>query len=189
MNSAVVLNIQRFSVHDGPGIRSTVFLKGCPLNCWWCHNPESRADRPQLVERPERWPFNIPGVEVVAAREGISQQPWVKATLAAHNGDGTWGRGFYHKYDGTSWVLLHLSEVGVPMELAPIPAGVQRLIDGLRQLFSALKLIYIAHVINGRVQVVVEQTAPFTVSSQECRISSKYPGRFARLKREVTFDG
>lgn len=36
----VIFNIQRFSVHDGPGIRTTVFLKGCPLRCWWCHNPE-----------------------------------------------------------------------------------------------------------------------------------------------------
>ncbi len=70
--------------------------------------------------------------DVVAARKRIPEQPWVKATLAAHNGDGTWGRGFYHKYDGTSWVLLHLSEVGAPMDLAPIRAGVQRLIDTAR---------------------------------------------------------
>ncbi|ABV33707.1 MULTISPECIES: glycyl-radical enzyme activating protein [Pseudothermotoga] len=37
---ALVFNIQRFAIHDGPGIRTTVFLKGCPLSCWWCHNPE-----------------------------------------------------------------------------------------------------------------------------------------------------
>lgn len=40
--SAIIFNIQRFSIHDGPGIRTTVFLKGCPLACWWCHNPEGR---------------------------------------------------------------------------------------------------------------------------------------------------
>ncbi len=43
-----VLDIQRFSLHDGPGIRTTVFLKGCPLSCKWCHNPESWSPAPQL---------------------------------------------------------------------------------------------------------------------------------------------
>lgn len=54
MNSAVILNIQRFSVHDGPGIRTSVFFKGCPLHCPWCHNPESIDARPELAIRPER---------------------------------------------------------------------------------------------------------------------------------------
>lgn len=39
----VISNIQRFTVHDGPGIRITIFLQGCPLDCWWCHNPESKS--------------------------------------------------------------------------------------------------------------------------------------------------
>ena len=43
MQRGFVLNIQRYCVHDGPGIRTTVFLKGCPLRCWWCHNPESQS--------------------------------------------------------------------------------------------------------------------------------------------------
>ena len=43
-----VLDIQRFSVHDGPGIRTTVFLQGCTLRCRWCHNPESIPRRPVL---------------------------------------------------------------------------------------------------------------------------------------------
>ena len=42
--TGVVFNIQRFSIHDGPGIRTTVFLKGCPLRCGWCSNPESTED-------------------------------------------------------------------------------------------------------------------------------------------------
>lgn len=45
----VIFDIKRFAVHDGPGIRITVFLKGCPLSCWWCHNPESISPVPQKV--------------------------------------------------------------------------------------------------------------------------------------------
>lgn len=45
---ALVFNIQRMSVHDGPGLRTTIFLKGCPLECAWCHNPEGIAPRPQV---------------------------------------------------------------------------------------------------------------------------------------------
>jgi pyruvate formate lyase activating enzyme len=50
----LVFNIQRFSVNDGPGIRTTVFLKGCPLHCKWCHNPESISPDEQLVLRADR---------------------------------------------------------------------------------------------------------------------------------------
>lgn len=46
--TATVFNIQCFSVHDGPGIRTSVFLKGCPLDCLWCHNPESKRRAPEL---------------------------------------------------------------------------------------------------------------------------------------------
>ena len=52
--SGWVFDIRRYSVHDGPGIRTTVFLKGCPLRCAWCHNPESQSPLPQLLLRPER---------------------------------------------------------------------------------------------------------------------------------------
>ncbi len=43
----VVFNLQRYSIHDGPGIRTTVFLKGCPLACFWCQNPESQSLKPE----------------------------------------------------------------------------------------------------------------------------------------------
>ncbi len=52
--SGCVFDIDRFATHDGPGIRTTIFLKGCPLSCHWCHSPESQTPRPQLLFRPER---------------------------------------------------------------------------------------------------------------------------------------
>lgn len=46
--SGLIFDIKHFAIHDGPGIRTTVFFKGCPLKCWWCHNPESR--NPEIEE-------------------------------------------------------------------------------------------------------------------------------------------
>ncbi|MBN2391996.1 MAG: glycyl-radical enzyme activating protein [Anaerolineae bacterium] len=54
MTTGYVCNIQRFSVHDGPGIRTTVFLKGCTLRCFWCHNPESIRPKPEVQFFPSR---------------------------------------------------------------------------------------------------------------------------------------
>lgn len=53
-NAGRVLNIQHFCVDDGPGIRTTVFLKGCPLSCAWCHNPESQETHQELICRADR---------------------------------------------------------------------------------------------------------------------------------------
>lgn len=54
MKSGIVFDFKKYSIHDGPGIRTTVFLKGCPLSCWWCHNPESIPVEPEVLYRPER---------------------------------------------------------------------------------------------------------------------------------------
>ncbi len=47
----IIFDIKKFAVHDGPGIRTTVFFKGCPMHCWWCHNPESHKIEPETITR------------------------------------------------------------------------------------------------------------------------------------------
>ena len=54
LNPGIVFDIRRYAVHDGPGIRTTVFFKGCALSCWWCHNPESQDPGPEVIVRPDR---------------------------------------------------------------------------------------------------------------------------------------
>ncbi len=49
MTTGLISNIQNYSIHDGPGIRTTVFMKGCPLLCAWCHNPETQVFTPEIV--------------------------------------------------------------------------------------------------------------------------------------------
>jgi pyruvate formate lyase activating enzyme len=52
--TGTIFDIQRFSIHDGPGIRTTIFLKGCALRCFWCHNPEGISPKPQIQFYPAR---------------------------------------------------------------------------------------------------------------------------------------
>lgn len=54
MKQAIITNIQRYSIHDGPGIRTVVFLKGCPLRCRWCSNPEGQEPYPEVLHDRER---------------------------------------------------------------------------------------------------------------------------------------
>lgn len=50
----MIFDIKRYAIHDGPGIRTTIFFKGCPLNCIWCHNPEGKARDQEFMWRKER---------------------------------------------------------------------------------------------------------------------------------------
>ena len=54
MITGTIFDIRKYSIHDGTGIRTAVFFKGCPLECCWCHNPEGRAYHPELIFRPAR---------------------------------------------------------------------------------------------------------------------------------------
>ena len=54
MVEGIIFDIKKYAIHDGPGIRSTVFFKGCPLACRWCHNPEGITVASQRIYRQER---------------------------------------------------------------------------------------------------------------------------------------
>ncbi len=57
-----IFDIKKYSINDGPGIRTTIFFKGCPLNCWWCHNPESQKIEPEEFEGCTfRWNLSYEG--------------------------------------------------------------------------------------------------------------------------------
>jgi pyruvate formate lyase activating enzyme len=61
--NGIIFDIKKFALFDGPGIRTTVFLKGCPLNCWWCQNPES------IRELPEEFPTNGNDLETTVGKK------------------------------------------------------------------------------------------------------------------------
>ncbi|MGD9147476.1 MAG: glycyl-radical enzyme activating protein [Anaerolineae bacterium] len=72
MISGQIFDIKKYSLHDGPGIRTTLFLKGCPLNCWWCHNPESQSSRQEMLYRQDR--CLRCGACVIACEQGAISQ-------------------------------------------------------------------------------------------------------------------
>lgn len=78
----LITNIQRFSLHDGPGIRTTVFLKGCPLRCPWCSNPEN------LVGKPQKYIKN--GVEGLYGKEYNCKELYDEVVKDKAFYDGTW---------------------------------------------------------------------------------------------------
>ncbi len=90
MTSGIVFDIKEFTVHDGPGVRTTVFLKGCPLACMWCHNPESQSIQPQIIRSPSS--ERLAGQEYEAAQLAalLNQQA---ALLRANEGGITFSGG------------------------------------------------------------------------------------------------
>jgi pyruvate formate lyase activating enzyme len=72
MKSALLFDIKRYALHDGPNIRTTVFFKGCPLNCFWCHNPEGISPQMQVVFVPDK---------CIGCRECLQECPESALTL------------------------------------------------------------------------------------------------------------
>lgn len=77
--TGVIFDLRKYTVHDGPGIRTTVFFKGCPLRCWWCHNPESMNPGIEvMITSNHRKHPPLPGVE---NRETIGREVSVEEVL------------------------------------------------------------------------------------------------------------
>lgn len=75
-NAGIIFRIKQYAIHDGPGIRTTVFFKGCPLDCWWCHNPEGIRMAPETCRsaaesgrKPETLGTRMTVEEILAAVE------------------------------------------------------------------------------------------------------------------------
>lgn len=69
MVKGLIFDIKRYALHDGPGIRTTVFLKGCAANCWWCHNPESQSPKIEKSVRTNRFDKSVIEEEEIIGRE------------------------------------------------------------------------------------------------------------------------
>ncbi len=74
---AIISDIKKYAVHDGPGIRTTIFFKGCPLECWWCHNPECLNPEPEIFNikrhQPDSEPRIIEKAETIGRRMTVSE--------------------------------------------------------------------------------------------------------------------
>ena len=77
-NCGTIFNIQHFSLHDGAGIRTVVFLKGCPLDCVWCHNPESKNFSPELLFSKDKCENCLKCVEACPTGCHITENNWHK---------------------------------------------------------------------------------------------------------------
>ena len=128
MAGPLVLNIQKYAIHDGAGIRTTVFFKGCPLSCLWCHNPESHAPQggkemtveaveAELLKNPLTDGLTLSGGEPFAQAEDC-----LKLAKTAHaHGLNVWS------YSG--WTFEYLRDQGTEAQRALL-AELDVLVDG-----------------------------------------------------------
>lgn len=73
--TGTIFRIKKYALHDGPGIRTTVFLKGCPLTCWWCHNPEGQCWHPEpMAPKPDAGlDAATPAAEIIGRRTTVEE--------------------------------------------------------------------------------------------------------------------
>jgi pyruvate formate lyase activating enzyme len=141
MTSGIVFDIREFTVHDGPGIRTTVFLKGCALHCTWCHNPEGISPQPQMIH--SRAGDRIAG-KVYTPDELAALLNGQAAILAANEGGITFSGGEPAlQADFLLEVITRLRGVHVLLDTAGYApeAGFARLAASVQLVYFDLKLI------------------------------------------------
>jgi pyruvate formate lyase activating enzyme len=174
MTSGIVFDIKEFTVHDGPGVRTTVFLKGCPLACMWCHNPESQSIQPQIIRSPSG--ERLAGQEYEAAELAnlLNQQA---ALLRANEGGITFSGGEPLFQAGFVAEVIDLLEKGTHVLLDTCghasPADFQLVLARSDLVYYDLKLIdRQAHLhytgvdndlILGNLEVLGESAKPFVI--------------------------
>jgi pyruvate formate lyase activating enzyme len=72
-STGIIFDIKKMALHDGPGIRTTIFLKGCPLTCWWCHNPESQRSEPEKILKKRSSASKTPREETVGREVSVTE--------------------------------------------------------------------------------------------------------------------
>ncbi len=141
MNTGIVFDIREFTVHDGPGIRTSVFLKGCPLSCSWCHNPEGRSRQPQIMRSPAG--ARLAGKEFTAAElaELLNKQATI---LRANEGGVTFSGGEpLLQSEFVAQVIDRLDDVHVLLDTSGYASKVdfRRVAERCALIFFDLKLI------------------------------------------------
>ncbi len=135
MTTGIVFDIREFTVHDGPGLRTTVFLKGCPLACQWCHNPEGQSSQPQIMRSPAG--ARLAGTTYTAAElaELLNKQV---PLLTANEGGLTFSGGEpLRQADFVAEVIDRLDDVHVLLDTSGFGAE-----DDFRQLLARVDLVY-----------------------------------------------
>jgi len=74
MNKGIIFDIKRYAIHDGPGIRTTVFFKGCPLGCPWCHNPEGKNPELEITWNSKKCPKECTACLPICPQDAIKKQ-------------------------------------------------------------------------------------------------------------------